>query len=57
MEGKMKLKIGRFNCHADFKIVGLTDSTKEEFNKLVSREDANNGWNLGKVACGTSKGF
>ena len=42
MEGKMKLKVGRFNCHADFKIVGLTDSTKEDFNKLLAKEDENN---------------
>ena len=42
MEGKMKLKVGRFNCHADFKIVGLTDSTKEDFNTLLAKEECKN---------------
>lgn len=42
MEGKMKLKVGRFNCHADFKIVGMTIRTKEDFNRLLSKEDNNN---------------
>lgn len=42
MEGKMKLKVGRFNCHADFKIVGLTNQTKEDFNRLISKEDTTN---------------
>lgn len=42
MEGKMKLKVGRFNCHADFKIVGLTNQTKEDFNKLISKEGNKN---------------
>ena len=42
MEGKMKMKVGRFNCHADFKIVGLTDSTIQDFNKLIAKEDKNN---------------
>lgn len=42
MEGKMKLKVGRFNCHADFKIVGLTDSTKEDFNRLLAKEENEN---------------
>ena len=54
---KLKIKIGKYTCRCEYKIVGLTDSTKEDFNKLLAREDANNGWNLGKVACGTSKGF
>ena len=42
MEGKMKLKVGRFNCHADFKIVGLTNQTKEDFNKLLAKEEWKN---------------
>jgi len=42
MEGKMKLKVGRFNCHADFKIVGLTNQTKEDFNKLLAKEECKN---------------
>jgi hypothetical protein len=42
MEGKMKLKVGRFNCHADFKIVGLTNQTKEDFNRLLAKEECKN---------------
>ena len=42
MEGKMKLKVGRFNCHADYRIVGLTDSTKEDFNRLLAKEGNKN---------------
>ena len=57
MEGKIKVTIGKYTCRCSYKIVELRDSTKEDFNKLLAREDANNGWNLGKVACGTSKGF
>ena len=42
MEGKMKLKVGRFNCHADFKIVGLTNRTKEDFNRLLEKKKKKN---------------
>lgn len=57
MEGKIKVTIGKYTCRCEYKIVGMTIRTKEDFNRLLAREDANNGWNLGKVACGTSKGF
>jgi hypothetical protein len=42
MEGKMKLKVGRFNCHADYKIVGLTNRTNEDFNRLLAKEECKN---------------
>lgn len=35
-------KIGRFECKAVFKIVGLTDSTIQDFNKLIAKEDTKN---------------
>ena len=42
MEGKIKLKVGRFNCHADFKIVGMTIRTKEDFNRLLAKGECKN---------------
>lgn len=42
-EGKMKKKIGKYICRVNFTIVGLTDSTKEEFNKLKAQEGKQNG--------------
>ena len=41
-EGKIKAKIGRYNCRISYKIVGLTNRTKENFNKLLAKEDENN---------------
>ena len=42
-EGKMKKRIGKYICQVNFTIVGLTDSTKEEFNKLKAQEGKQNG--------------
>ena len=42
MEGKVKMKVGRFNCHITFKIVGLTNRTKEDFNRLLAKEECKN---------------
>jgi hypothetical protein len=42
-KGKMKKRIGKYICRANFTIVGLTDSTKEEFNKLKAKEGKQNG--------------
>ena len=39
MESKIKVTIGKYKCRASYKIVGLTDSTKEDFNKLLAKED------------------
>ena len=38
----MKMKIGKYNVTASFKIVGLTDSAKEDFNKLLAKEEGKN---------------
>ena len=38
----MKMKIGKYNVTAKIKIVGLTDSAKEDFNKLLAKEEGNN---------------
>lgn len=42
MEGKIKVTIGKYTCRCEYKIVGLTDSTKEVFNRLLAKEDNNN---------------
>ena len=42
-EGKMKKKIGKYICQCSFEVVGLTDSTKEEFNKMKAQEGKQNG--------------
>ena len=42
-EGKMKKQIGKYICRVNFTIVGLTDSTKEEFNKMKAQEGKQNG--------------
>jgi len=39
---KLKIKIGKYTCRCEYKIVGLTDSTKEDFNRLISKEDTTN---------------
>ena len=39
---KLKVKIGKYTCRCEYKIVGLTNHTKEEFNRLLSKEDNNN---------------
>lgn len=39
---KLKVKIGKYTCRCEYKIVGLTDSTKEDFNRLLSKEGNNN---------------
>ena len=38
----MKMKIGKYNVTANIKIVGLTDSAKEDFNKLLAKEEGKN---------------
>jgi hypothetical protein len=43
VKGTLKKKIGKYICQANFTIVGLTDSTKEEFNKLKAKEGKQNG--------------
>ena len=42
MKGTLKKKIGKYICQVNFTIVGLTDSTKEEFNKLKAQEGKHN---------------
>ena len=34
----MKMKIGKYNVTAKIKIVGLTESAKEDFNRLLAKE-------------------
>ena len=38
----MKMKIGKYNVTANIKIVGLTDSAKEYFNRLLAKEEGKN---------------
>ena len=38
----MKMKIGKYRVKANIKIVGLTDSAKEDFNKLLAKEEGEN---------------
>ena len=38
----MKMKIGKYNVTAKIKIVGLTESAKEDFNRLLAREEVKN---------------
>ena len=42
MEGKQQMTIGKYKCRASYKIVGLTDSAKEDFNKLLAKEEGEN---------------
>ena len=34
----MEMKIGKYRVKANIKIVGLTDSAKEDFNRLLAKE-------------------
>ena len=38
----MKMKIGKYNVTAKIKIVGLTNQAKEDFNKLLAKEEGKN---------------
>jgi hypothetical protein len=38
----MKMKIGKYNVTAKIKIVGLTESAKEDMNRLLAREEGKN---------------
>ena len=42
MKGTFKKRIGKYICRVNFTIVGLTDSTKEEFNKMKAQEGKHN---------------
>lgn len=42
MDGKQKMTIGKYQCRASYKIVGLTESAKEDFNKLLAKEEGKN---------------
>ena len=41
MEGKQKMTIGKYKCRASYKIVGLTESAKEDMIKLLAKEEGN----------------
>ncbi len=38
----MKMKIGKYNVTAKIKIVGLTESAKEDMNRLLAKEGKSN---------------
>ena len=38
----MKMKIGKYNVTARIKVVGLTDSAKEDMNRLLAKEEGKN---------------
>ena len=42
METKQQMTIGKYKCRASYKIVGLTDSAKEDFNRLLAKEEGKN---------------
>lgn len=42
MEGKIKVTIGKYTCRCTYKIVGLTNQTKEDFNRLLANEECKN---------------
>jgi hypothetical protein len=42
MVGKMEMKIGKYRVKANIKIVGLTESAKEDMNRLLAKEDKGN---------------
>ncbi len=39
---KLKIKIGKYTCRCEYKIVGLTNQTKEDFNRLLAKEECKN---------------
>lgn len=39
---KLKIKIGKYTCRCEYKIVGLTNRTKEDFNRLLAKEECKN---------------
>ena len=39
MDGKQQMTIGKYKCRASYKIVGLTNQTIEDFNKLLAKEE------------------
>lgn len=39
---KLKVKIGKYTCRCEYKIVGLTNRTKEDFNRLLAKEENEN---------------
>lgn len=42
MEGTIKAKIGKYQCRVSYKIVGMTIRTKEDFNRLLAKEECKN---------------
>ena len=43
METKQQMTIGKYTCRASYKIVGLTDSAKEDMNRLLAKGEMQNG--------------
>ena len=43
MDGKQQMTIGKYTCRASYKIVGLTESAKEDMNRLLAKEEMQNG--------------
>lgn len=42
MEGTIKVTIGKYTCRCEYKIVGMTIRTKEDFNRLLAKEECKN---------------
>ena len=38
MKGKFSCKVGKYTCRCSYKIIGVTTSVIEDFNKLLSKE-------------------
>lgn len=41
-KGKMTMKIGKYTCRCSYKIVGVTASAIEDFNRLLAQEENEN---------------
>ena len=41
-KGKINVTIGKYKCRCSYKIVGVTASATEDFNKLIAKEERKN---------------
>jgi len=41
IKGKLRCKVGKYTCRCSYKIVGLTESAIEDFNKLLAKGEQN----------------
>ena len=41
IKGKIRCKVGKYNCRCNYKIVGVTASAIEDMNKILAKEEQN----------------